>query len=1036
MKRSILSSEIPSGNILQLTLCAFLLCAPALTTNANVLPGSAAPTDTSIVVSGIVTDSEGSVLPGVNVVLKGTTLGTTTDTKGSYRLTMPEGDNIIVFSFIGFKTFEVNVQGRSRIDMTLETDVAVLTEVTISGGYYETSDKNKTGNIYKVTAKEIENRPVTSPLMALQGKVPGVEVTPSSGAPGVAPRIRIRGTNSLRQGNIFGPETEGNYPLYVIDGVPVNSEPLQSRASSALSFTGGGYDPLSTINLSDIEAIEVLKDGDATAMYGSRGANGVILITTKRGSRNNERTNINLTAYTGFGQIAKEVNVLNLNQYLTMRKEAIRNNGIEVGQEQANDYDLTLWDTTRSTNWQKVLLGGTSKVLDVQTGLSSGTKNTSFNFTAGYHRETLIFPGDFGYYKLSGQLSINHVSTDNKFKASLSNAYGFDNNQLFIGSVLSSALTLPPNAPNLYNNDGSLNWARYDIAGDVQRHTWTNPVSFFKNTQNTTTRNNVWSGSLSYELISGLSLSATGGYTDLSSRESYKTPRSSFPNPDAINSATFVDNKRSSWIVEPKISSTKQIGGHNFSLVVGGTWQKNSNSWYIANGMRYASDALLSSLKGAQIITITRDDVMQYRYVSAYGRLGYNWNEKYILNITGRRDGSSRFGPGNRFGNFGAVGAAWLFSKEKWISQKLTILDFGKIRTSYGITGSDNIGDYNYYSLYDIDTRKYGGVISITPTGLYNPEYAWEVTKKLEAAIELSLWKSKVGLEVSWYRNRSSNQLVNYPLSEVAGFGSVLKNFDATVENSGWEGILRFDLLNSDSWRWNTSLNVSLPTNKLIKFDGINESAYVNYYKVGEPLSIQSLYTWTGVNRETGLNQFVDRNNDGIFNPQDKTLQNLTGRIIYGGISNTVQYKGIDISFLIQFSKQRSQRFMPDSPGMAGINQPVDVMNRWQHPGEETNVQRFVSVYSEGGTSEDALFDQLRESNYNSVDASFVRLKTISLSLRLPAKWLTQIGSQEGRIFVQGQNLLTLTDFDGLDPETGFGLPPLRMFTLGAQLKF
>lgn len=985
-------------------------------------------------VSGTVSNQLGFPIPGVTVLIKSTNRGTTTDLDGNYTITVPNQESILVFSYLGFESKEVTVGNQTTINISLKEAVSELKEVTINAGYYKTTQRLATGSISKVTAKEIEKQPVTNPLMALQGRVTGLEITPSSGAPGIAPKIRIRGTNSLRQGSGVDPSNDGNYPLYVIDGVPINSVPMNSFTSS---FTSGGYDPLSTINPANIESVEVLKDGDATAIFGSRGANGVILITTKRSSKSDERANIDVSAYTGVGQVSKQLDVLKLEEYLTMRREAISNSGSTP--EMANAFDLIFWDANRSTDWQKVLLGGNSNITDIQTSISSGTKNTTFRFSGGYHKETLIFPGDFGYYRVSGQLSVNHISDNQKFKMSASSTYGLDNNHFFIGDLVSQALTLPPNAPEIYNEDGSLNWELHSFNGLEATSTWVNPLSYLKRTQNTNTQSNISNLNLGYELLPGLSLSANAGYTNVSNHEAVKTPQSSqSPSTDggAVASATFVDNKRISWIIEPKIAYTKQIGEHQFNFVTGATWQKSKNTLYIASGSRYASDVLLESLKGAQEITIFYDDITEYKYNSFYARLGYNWSEKYLLNLTGRRDGSSRFGPGKRFGNFGAVGAAWIFSSEKFIQQAIPFMNLGKLRASYGITGSDNIGDYNYYNLYDISDSKYGGLTSIFPNSLYNPNYAWEVTKKLEAALELSFAQNRMGLEINWYRNQSSNQLVNYALSDVTGFPSVLSNFEATVQNTGWEAVLRGDVLKSDSWRWNASVNFSLPHNKLIKFDGIEDSPYANIYKVGEPLSVRWLYTWTGVNKETGLHDFTDQNNDGILNNLDRTVQNLTGTNYYGGINNTIQYKNLEMSLLFQFSHQQASRYLPGFPGGFAINQPVEVLNRWQQSGDETDVQSFNMVFVNGNLS-DAYkrYNLLSLSNYNSTDASFIRLKTLSIGYRLPDKLLEKAHIQEGKIFLQGQNLLTLTKYEGLDPETGSGLPPLRMITLGLQLK-
>lgn len=980
---------------------------------------------TRIVISGTVKDKAGIPLPGVSILLKGTNTGTSTDGNGQYSI-IADPDVFLVFSFIGYKTFETVPGDRSVVDVVLEEDTKVLQEVTINGGYYETSDRLKTGSIVKITSKEVENQPVTSPLMALQGRVAGLEITPTTGAPGTAPTIRVRGNNSLR---ILGKgaNQDGNYPLYVIDGVPISSAPIQTFG---YGMTSGGYDPLSTINVSNIASIEVLKDGDATAIYGSRGANGVILITTKRSSAKG-KTNLDVNVYRGWGWIPQRLNLLNTQQYLAMRREALKNDGLP--EDGIYQYDLNLWDSTRYTDWQDVLMGGTSKITDVQTTLSSGNQNTTFNITLGYHRETLLFSDDFGYNKGTGGISLTHLSTDQKFTASLSANYGIDKNQLFNNDFIRAALELPPNAPALYKENGDLNWEIANVNGsDVA--TWVNPMSFTKQTQTAVIRNFLANGNFSYEVLPGLKLSTSLGLTDLVNRERSQIPKSSLnPTTTGSGSGTFVDGTRGSWIIEPKASYSKNWQAHELNLVGGGTWQQstNQNNVYIAS--RYSSDALLGTLKGAQVIDFS-ERYSEYKYVSAYARAGYNFDKKYLFNLSVRRDGSSRFGPDSRFGNFWSAGAAWIFTEENFLKPAFSVLNFGKLRASYGVTGSDAVSDYQYYSLYEVSGIKYQDMAGLNPAYLFNPLFAWETTRKLEGALELGFFQSRITAEVNWYRNRSSNQLVQYTLPATTGFNSVLQNFDAVVQNSGLEILVRGEVLSQSDWRWVVSVNVSMPKNKLVQFDGLEDSPYKTYYKVGEPTSILYLYQYKGVNTQTGLYEVVDRNKDGVLNNSDKVLKDALGNKLYGGLTNSIQYKGFELSFLFQFANTKT-RFSGSStmPGFR-VNQPDEVLARWQNTGDQTNIQRFATT---GGAQSPltAFINAKIESDASIIDGSFIRLKTFSLNYSLPGKWANAIRFQQARIFVQGQNLLTIAKYPGLDPETGNNFPPLRMITMGIQLK-
>lgn len=977
------------------------------------------------IVSGTVRDKNGVELAGVSIVVKGTTLGMSADVNGQYSIPAEE-DDVLIFSFIGYKTFQMSAGKRSIIDITMEEDISVLGEVVISGGYYETTDRMKTGNISKVTAKEIETQPVTSPMLALLGKVPGLDISPINGTPGTAPVIRIRGLNSLRR--------DGNFPLYVIDGVPVTSNQIETSSTPGdLNF--GGYDPLSTINPSNIASIEVLKDGDATAIYGSRGANGVILITTKR-AKAGDRTNVDLGIYSGIGHVPKKVDLLNRQQYLQMRREALENDG---NPEITARWDLDTWDTTRYTDWQKELIGGSANITDVQGSISSGSKNTSFTFGGGFHKETLVTPGDFGYLRGNGNISINHTSTDKKFQASVVTNYGAEVSELFKGSFVVDAVMTAPNAPRPYNDDGTVNWEIHDNFAGKPAETWQNPMAKLLKKIEATNQNLVSNANLSYTILPGLSVSSSLGWTDLNSRNNSMEPTTSL-SPTAIPDgggsrsgvASFMNSKRTSWIVEPKINGSKQWKKHKLDVVVGTTLQQRRTIESYINTSGYSSDALLGSIKAASNILVVKELDLDYKYASLYARAGYNFKDKYLLNLTGRRDGSSRFGPGKRFANFGAVGAAWIFSEEGVIKNSLSFINFGKIRTSYGITGSDNIGDYKYYDLYEPTEGKYNQIAGYVPVALYNPDYAWEVTKKFEVGLETGFFQNRISTEVSWYQNLASQQLVDYPLPATTGFESVLKNFEATVENKGLEIVLRGDVLSSDDWQWNLSANVTLPSNMLKKFDGIENSPYINIYRVGEPLSIQYLFEYKGVNPETGYYDVADRNNDGVINDLDRYLVTIRNKKYFGGLNSSLRYRNFEFTVQLQYSNNQ----MPiaqygGTPGEVSNNQPVSVLSRWQKPGDITTVQKF-------GVQQ-AFVPQswMYQSDGNITDASFIRVRSLNISYSVPTAWIEKARIRQARIYMQGQNLFTITNYDALDPETGnSSLPPLRMFTAGLNLRF
>ncbi|MBZ9629797.1 SusC/RagA family TonB-linked outer membrane protein [Salegentibacter sp. LM13S] len=957
-------------------------------------------------VSGLVTDQNGLPIPGVTITVKNTTQGTVTNLDGKYEITAPS-NNTLVFSFIGYKTMEVEIDGRAEINVQLEEDIAALGEVKINAGYYNTTRRESTGNISRVTAEEIELQPVVSPIQALAGRMAGVEIIPGGNLPGQASTIRIRGTNSLRE--------EGNFPLYIIDGVPINPTPIESNSN----LGNVGIDPLNSLNLSNIESIEVLKDADATAIYGSRGANGVILVTTKKGREG--KTELQARIYTGASTVPNRVDLLNTEEYLQIRRRAFENDGVEP--TEGNAYDLLVWDQNRYTDWQEEFFGGTAQVTDVNLNVTGGNKNTTYRLSGSYHKQGTVFLGDYDYNKFTAGLQLSHTSNNKKLNFNLSVNYGIDINNLVGYLDLSSyAFLLPPNAPSLFTNNGDLNWEDWGSVG--QNH----PLNGYYNSSKTQGDNLNSNLSISYEFLKGLSIKTNLGYTDYNGQEIVKRPRKSY----SPGSRTNIENRsnhlmsnRKSWIIEPQLIYNAQFGKGSLDALLGATFQESETSGLSLQGEGYVSESIIGNLSAAEDIISSFNQNIKYRYNAVFARLGYNWNKKYYVNLTGRRDGSSRFGSGNRLANFGAVGAAWIFSEEPFIKKSLPFLSFGKFRGSYGTTGNDQIGDYGYFDAYQA-TIGPGGLY---PNQLANPEYSWEINKKFEAAIELGLFKDKLRMGVSWFRNRSSNQLVGFSLPAITGFSSVQANLPATVENTGLEVEVSSVNISSDKFRWETSLNFTLPRNELISYPDIEQSSYANTYRIGEPLNISLLYQYKGINSETGFYNVTDVNEDGRFDYQDRTVAWDRGREFFGGISNTVSYGNFSLQFLMQYVEQEGLLALFDA-GSLGV-QRADVT---QALSENSTYQRISRSIAASRAYNDVL-----NSTYPIVDASFLRLKTINLGYSLPTAFLQSIGLQEGKIFVNGQNLFTISPYQGMDPETpgrGTAFAGLRTITGGLQLNF
>lgn len=960
-------------------------------------------------VQGTITDGT-SPLPGVTIAIKSKLQSSTiSDFRGQYSLLVSPADTLVV-SFMGFKTALVPVNGRTTVNVKLSFDTTTLQEVRVNAGYYSTKQSERTGSISSITSKDIEIQPVTNVLAAMQGRMAGVSITQTTGIPGGNFEIKIRGQNSLR--------AEGNAPLYIIDGVPYASDPIGSAQISTLFPYATGA--LNGINPDQIQSIEVLKDADATSIYGSRGANGVVLITTKKGKSG--KTKFTLSASSGAGRVTQFVKMMDTNQYLSMRRRAFANDGSSDYPESAYDINGT-WDQNRSTNWQKKLLGGTSLYTDMQGSVSGGSDNTNFYLSGNYHSESTVFPGDFLYKKGGGQFNMNHQSEDQKFKIQFSAGYTLQDNDQPSFDLTTEARTIAPNAPELYNPDGTLNWAN---------STWQNPLRYLPAKFESKTHDFLANTVLSYEVLPGLLLKSSMGYTNLRHSETRLNPSTiydpAFHVGSSSSSLILGSTSRNSWIIEPQLNWERAIGNHKLGLLLGGTFQQQSTSQLVESGTGFSSNSLIYNLAAASRIKILTDNTILYKYQAFFGRLNYNWKERYIVNLTARRDGSSRFGPGNQFATFGAIGAGWLFSKESFLTE-FSWLSFGKLRGSYGTTGSDQIGDYQFLDTYATSGVLYGGKSGLVPSRLYNPNFAWETNRKLELALETGFLQDRIFFTAAWYRNRSSNQLVGIPMPGTTGFSSLQSNLEATVQNAGWEFTLRTVNLSKGPFEWTSSLNLSFSRNKLLRFPGLEGSTYSEKYRLNAPLNITLLYEYTGIDPTTGLYQFRDINNDGkISFPDDKQIVADLNPQYYGGLQNQLSYKGWSLDFLFQFVKQKNVNYPVGATGEM-YNQPEVTQHAWQQPGDLGPYQIQTAGYNFDALAAGSLYS---ESTASISDASFIRLKNISLWYDLPLK------QTKCRLMIQGQNLLTFTGYKNGDPEfTSFGsLPPLRVITAGVQFTF
>jgi len=978
--------------------------------------------------TGMITDETGQPLPGVSIRIKGKNPATaTTDGNGHFSIRTPDDKNaVVVISYIGYITREVLIGNQTSIKIELKPEVGSLNEVQVIG-YGTTTRRTSTGSIASITAADISKQPVGNPLAALSGRMSGVLIAQNNGVPGGAVQVQIRGQNSLSSGGI---------PLYVIDGVPFTNFNGGSPATDNLNAFGtsgasGGISPFGMINPSDIERIDILKDADATSIYGSRGTNGVVLITTKKGRSGGTKIGVNINS--GITEVNRFIPTLDLQQYLALRKEGFSNDGITPNS--TNAPDLTVWDQNSSTDWQKMFIGGTGHITDLQASMSGGNDQTRFFFNSAYRRESTVFPGDNSDRRFSSRLNLDHNSKDKKFNASFSINYTNANTNVPT-TDLSSVYNLPPNLP-LYDANGKLFWATG----------FTNPLASLLKKYNGVTTNMIANANLSYNILPGLTAKANFGYTITQLDQNTTNPASS-QNPvnNPTSSAAFTNNKAQNWIIEPTLQYVRKIGEGKLTALAGASYQKNtSNSLYI-NGTNYSNEALLGSLIGAGTTTISYNNILAYKYDAVFGKLNYDWKEKYLFNATFRRDGSSRFGPNNRFGNFGAVGAGWVFSQEDFIKDNLSFLSFGKLRGSFGTTGNDQISNFIYLPLYS-STTAYLGNAATSVTTLPNGNIKWETTKKLEFAIDLGFLKDRISFTANYYRNRSSDQITNAALATQSGYNSYTSNLPATIQNKGLELELNTTNVSTKNFSWKTSLNVTFTDNKLLSFPDLDKSFYASSYVVGESINLVRLYHYTGVNAANGTATFEDKDGNGIINANDRYVADL-GTPFFGGFNNTFSYKNFELGVFFQFNHRFGvTQILNTRPG-ALVNQNDYWLDRWSPtntgssiPGATANAGSPIYTSYNLYTSSDAVYG----------DASYLKLRSVNLSYTFPSQWVRHLKMSNASVFVQGQNLYTWaknkyiydteTTVQGGPSGLGTGtigqvLPPLRTIVFGVNCSF
>jgi TonB-dependent starch-binding outer membrane protein SusC len=962
-----------------------------------------------LTVTGHITNEKGEPLAGATITVKGTKNATATNDDGSFSISDVPEDAVLVISSVGYEKMEIGVRGKTSLAIRLRLNVNSLDEMIVVA-YGTITRQFNTGSVGKVTAEEIARQPVSNPLAALQGRVPGAFIQTQNGLPGGNVKVQIRGQGSI---------AAGIDPLYIVDGVPFVSTPLNTISTDFVNINGP-VSPLNSINPADIESIEILKDADATAIYGSRAANGVVLITTKKGKEGKTKVNINI--YSGASKISHFANYLNLRDYLAIRREAFTNDARTP--TTANAPDLLVWDTTKSTDWQKYFFGGTAHVTEAQTSISGGNKNTNFMVGLTYRKEGTILPGNQNYSKLGGHLNLQHVSSNDNFSAFFKLIYTSDINTLIKSGDAVTVSSLPPNYP-IYNPDGSLNW------------TSNNPFGWLRQKSKSETDNIITQALLKYRILKGLEAKLSMGYTKLNMDLLSTYPTSSRnPQLNPVGSAYYGNNHTKTYLLEPQLEYTRTSGKNNVKFLVGATWQKNLTEGFAIEGQNYTNEDLIENIAAAGTIGYKVNRFTEYKYGSLFGRINYIRDQKYLLSVNFRRDGSSKFGPGHQFGNFGSIGAGWIFTNEKAINSALPFLSYGKIRTSYGLTGNDQITPYQYLASYTNSSTPYQGNNTLSPSRIANSEYRWETNRKFEVALEIGALNNKLLATVAYFSNKSGNQLIDYTLPFTSGpFGSYQANLPALIVNSGWELELNSRIISNKQFDWEASWNITIPKNKLLKYPGLENSSYANTYVIGQDLSIVKGFNFTGVDPTTGIAQFEDIDHDGSITAiKDYVIFGKTSPDWYGGFNNNFKFKRLNFSFFVEFVKKYSYSFVGSAyaPGVL-TNYLTKSLDRWRSAGDMTDVQKASASTSSPAYA--AKFN-LAASNAGFINTSYLRIKNISLSYDILSSKTKPLDLQ---VYLEAQNFFVITP-SNIDPETiniiNNTVPILKTFVAGLKLIF
>ncbi|GAB3993601.1 TonB-dependent receptor [Spirosoma daeguense] len=1032
-------------------------------------------------ISGRVTDeANGGGLPGVSVVVKGTTRGTTTDSDGNYRVNaLDQTANLtLVFSFIGYATQEVVVGNRTSVNVALTGDDKTLNEVVVVG-YGTQNRKDLTGSISSLKTQTIKDQPVTNVVEGLTGRMPGVVIQQNTGAPGNAPSIKVRGLGSI---------SAGNGPLVVIDGQPLNS--------GGLTNAGG----LNQLNPNDIDKIDILKDASATAIYGSRGANGVIMVTTKRGKSGQSR--INFDYYTGTQQVSKKMNLLNSQQFAEFVKDAFNaaylervpgasindpNSARAAGQryryprgefagvnfDDPNslayyDYQDMIFQKAPMSNYQLSASGGSEKVQYFVSG--NYLKQDGIIKRSGINRYTVRSNIDA---QLSSKLKVgvnfspsfmdeNRTATDGHWASN---------------GIINSALSLPPFIP-IFQADGITYNSQAFYAAPYDWPGITNPVANITEADNKVSQLRLLGNAYAeFAIWKTLRYRGTIG-ADLNylRQNQYQTSAMVLNQllPPNVSTGSAYTSQNINWVTNHTLNYTHDIGTeHHFDALIGMESQNNDYQESRVNANNFPNDLVRTASAGT-IIGGTSFQT-QWSLASYFARVTYNYKDRYLFNASVRRDGSSRFGTTSRFGTFPSASVGWRVSEESFMKTVPTVSEL-KVRASYGLSGNNAFqnsdGTQNNYPAIGVlskDNYVLGNALAngLATSGISNERLSWEKSQQTDVGVDLGLFQNRIFLTVDYYKRITTDLLLSVQVPSLTGFTTAVRNI-GQVENKGWEFSLstrNLEASGTKGFSWTTDLNLSFNRNKVLALgptgDPIRSGTGVgetNISMIGQPLGSFYGYQQLGVFRDQadldsyphwsdsrpGDVKYADVNGDGKITADDRTLIGNNQPDFTYGITNSFSFKGFDLNVVIQGVQggkilNLSRRFYENLEGNA--NQLSTILTRWRSP-QDPGDGITPRANSRTTGSNNVVSTRWVE------DGSYFRIRNITLGYNVPNTLTQKIKVQSVRIYAGVQNPLTVSKYLGYNPEvsgyegplTGgvdYGSYPLaRTYTIGLNLGF